>query len=94
MTKVKPLNWYAPDPQDIMDSEDCLLMAVGFGGRYAISRRELVRIASPDKMGHLLWDAKDPFSFTEHLTVEDAQAAAQTTHDNDMMAALAGSSNA
>lgn len=86
--KVRELEWYAPDPEDIQDSDDCVLMARGMGGRYSISARQLVCIPSPDNMGYLLWDADDAFSFTEHLTIEAAKAAAQADFERRIRSAL------
>lgn len=86
--KVRELEWYAPDPEDIQDSDDCVLMARGMGGRYSISARQLVSIPSPDNMGYLLWDADDAFSFTEHLTIDAAKAAAQADHERRIRSAL------
>lgn len=86
--KIKPLDWYEPTdhPQDMEDSS--ILVAHGIGGRYHISVRQLVRIPSPDKKGYLLWGAKDgdEFVFTEHLTIDDAKAAAQADFEEDIRA--------
>lgn len=86
-TKVEPLEWRKPidHPQD---DEYAICVAAGIGGRYAISQRQPVRRESPDKMGHLLWDAMDNFSFTEHLTVEEAKAAAQSDYEKRVLARL------
>lgn len=88
--KVKPLEWREPTdhPQDMEDSS--ILVAHGIGGRYHISSRQLVRIPSPDKKGHLLWGAKDgdEFAFTEHLTIDDAKAAAQADFEQAVLACL------
>lgn len=86
--EVKALEWREPDADDIQDRDDCLWMATGMGGRYAISTRQLVSIQSPDKMGYLLWDADDAFSFTEHLTIEAAKAAAQADYTARIRASL------
>ncbi|CDX26757.1 conserved hypothetical protein [Mesorhizobium plurifarium] len=81
--KVKSLTWYEPTdhPQDMEDSS--VLVAHGIGGRYHISARQRVRMPSQDGMGFLLWGAKDgdEFTFTEHLTIDDAKAAAQADFD-------------
>jgi hypothetical protein len=88
---VKPLEWYEPSdhPQDMEDSS--ILVAHGIGGRYHISIRQLVRIPSADNMGYLLWGAKDgdEFTFTEHLTIDDAKAAAQADFDQAILACIA-----
>lgn len=86
--EVRALEWREPDADDIQDCDDCLWMATGMGGRYAISTRQLVSIQSPDKMGYLLWDADDAFSFTEHLTIEAAKAAAQADFTARIRSAL------
>lgn len=81
--KVKPRTWYEPTdhPQDMEDSS--ILVAHGIGGRYHISVRQSVRRPSTDGKGYLLWGAKDgdEFTFTEHLTIDDAKAAAQADFD-------------
>ena len=80
---VRGLEWRKPDPD-----YDYLWTAIGMGGRYAISTRQLVRIQSPDKMGYLLWGADDAFAFTEHLTIEAAKAAAQADYTARVLSAL------
>lgn len=85
---VNPLEWRKPDPENIMDHDDCQLVATGLGGQYAISERQLVRIKSPDNMGFLLWGAEDAFTFTEHLSVKAAKAAAQADYEQRIRSAL------
>lgn len=84
--RVKPLVWRKPadHPQD---PEDAALVAVGIGGCYAISKPQLTTAFGPN--GHLLWDAEDNFSFTEHRSIEAAQSAAQRDYEQRIMSALA-----
>jgi hypothetical protein len=86
---VKPLDWYEPTDH-IQDDDNALWIAHGLGGRYSISRRQLVRIQSPDNMGYLLWGLPDgdEFSFTEHLTIDEAKAAAQADFDEDIRSTI------
>lgn len=83
--RVKKLEWRKPadHPQD---PEDAALVAVGIGGRYAISKPQLTAAFGPN--GHLLWDAKDNFSFTEHRTIANAQAAAQVDFERCIRSAI------
>lgn len=85
--KVKPLEWREPTDHP-MDDEDAICVADGLGGQYSVTQRQLVRRESPDNMGHLLWDAEDCMSFTEHLNVEDAKAAAQTAYEVRIMSCI------
>lgn len=87
---VNLLSWYEPTdhPQDMEDSS--ILVSHGIGGRYHISSRQRVRRPSADGMGYLLWGAKDgdEFIFTEHLSIDDAKAAAQADFDAAVRACI------
>lgn len=86
---VKPLAWRKPTDHP-QDDEDALFVAAGLGGNYAISTRQMTRKSfDGSTMGHLLWDAEDNFSFTEHASVEDAKAAAQADFERRILSCLA-----
>ena len=76
---VKPLAW-STKCHDLEEHDPAKTYATGLGGRYCV-----------DTSGGdvLLWDAADGFSWTQHLSVKDAKAAAQADYDVRVRAVLA-----